>query len=77
MHYKNNYFNRVILVLIAVLSLNGWAFGQVTPPTGMVGWYAGDGDFRDSSGNGNNATPASGVNMPGFAIDRVGQGFNL
>ena len=64
------------MALIAISILTGAAFGQIMPPAGMVAWYAGDGDFRDSSGNGNNATPASGVNMPGFAINRVGQGFN-
>ncbi len=74
MRYRNN---RLILAFFAVLILTGAAFGQVTPPTGIVAWYAGDGDFRDSSGNGNNATSASGVNMPTFVVGRVGQAFNL
>ncbi len=52
------YGNNLILAFVAVSILTGAAFGQVTPPTGIVAWYAGDGDFRDSSGNGNNATPA-------------------
>lgn len=53
------------------------AFAQVMPPAGIIGWWAGDGDFRDSSGNGNNATPASGAAAPGFLIGEVGQDFTL
>ncbi len=74
---KNNSFAFLKAALLAVLMLSGAVFGQVTPPTGIIGWWAGDGDFRDSSGNGNNATPASGAAAPGFQVGEVGQDFML
>lgn len=77
MRYRKNHFAFSGAVLFAALILSGTAFGQVTPPTGIIGWWAGDGDFRDSSGNGNNATPASGAAAPSFLIGEVGQDFTL
>jgi hypothetical protein len=41
---------------------------------GMAGWWPGDGDARDISGNGNNGTPQGGA---GFVAGEVGQAFNL
>lgn len=43
-------------------------------PENQVLWLAGDGDALDSSGNGNNATLQSGA---GYAVGRVGQGFQF
>ena len=77
MLYKNNYFSFLIPALIAVIFLSGGAFGQVSAPTGIIGWYAGDGDTRDSSGNGNNATPASGMSAPTYSVGEVGQTFTV
>lgn len=73
--FQTKLFAAIFVVVFSIFASDA-AFGQVTPPTGIVGWYAGDGDFRDSSGNGNNATPATGANVPGFAVGRVGQAFN-
>lgn len=70
MRYKNSYS---ILVLIAVLILSGAAFGQVTP-SGIVGWWAGDGDARDVSGNGNIGTLQNGVS---YRVGKVGQTFQF
>lgn len=67
---KNAIFSIFVIGLFAASAVTG----QVTPPTGMIGWWAGDGDFRDSSGNGLNATPASGAS-PTFLVGKVGQGF--
>ncbi|CAN5251299.1 hypothetical protein BH10ACI1_BH10ACI1_24650 [soil metagenome] len=36
MSYGKSYFNRLILVLVAALTFIGGAFGQVTPPSGIV-----------------------------------------
>ncbi|MEQ1642918.1 MAG: LamG domain-containing protein, partial [Pyrinomonadaceae bacterium] len=43
-----------------------------TPPSGVVGWWGGDGDALDISGNGNNGSMQNGAL---FAVDKVGQGF--
>ena len=72
MSYEKNYFNRLILASIAVLILTSAAFGQVAPPSGIIGWWAGDGDARDISGNGNNGSLAGGAS---YAVGKVGQGF--
>lgn len=71
MNYKNN---RLIPALIAVLIFIGGAFGQVTPPSGIVAWYASDGDAHDLSGNGNNATLGTGAS---YRVGKVGQAFRL
>lgn len=44
------------------------------PPQNLIGWYAGDGDVRDSSGSGRDGILQNGA---GFAIDKIGQGFNF
>lgn len=44
-------------------------------PAGLVGWWAGDGDARDISGQSNNGTLQNGA--PGFAVGEVGQTFNF
>jgi hypothetical protein len=44
----------------------------VPAPNGLIGWWAGDGDRLDSSGNGNHALMHNGA---GFGVSRVGQGF--
>ena len=40
---------------------------------GIIGWWAGDGDGRDLSGNGFNGTLVNGAN---YAVGKVGQSFN-
>ncbi len=45
-----------------------------TPPNGVVGWWGGDGDAIDISGNGNNGSMQNGAL---FAVDKVGQGFKF
>ena len=47
--------------------------GCVAPPSGMVGWWAGDGNTTDLVG-GNTGTLQGGA---GFAAGRVAQAFNL
>lgn len=46
---------------------------SVTPPAGLIGWWPGDGDARDISGNNNNGTLQNGA---GVAIGKVGQTFS-
>ncbi len=46
----------------------------VTPPSGLVGWWPGDGDATDISGQGNNGTLQGVVT---FAAGKVGQAFSL
>ena len=64
-------------LLVVLFFSAGAAFGQVAPPAGIVGWWAGDGDARDASGNGNNATLAPSPNTPGFEVGKVGQAFKF
>jgi hypothetical protein len=45
----------------------------VAPPN-LVGWWGGDGDARDISGNNNNGTLQNGA---GFRVGKVGQAFSL
>jgi len=61
---------------IANAGLAGKYKVQSTVPTGLVAWFAGDGNANDISGNGNNATLAGGANTPTFSTAYVGQGFN-
>jgi PKD repeat protein len=46
----------------------------ITPPLGIVGWWAGDGNANDISRNGNNGTLQ---NSATFATGKVGQAFSL
>ena len=64
--------NRYIsLVLIAIWMLGTVAvYGQVTPPSGIVGWYAGDGDAHELSGNSNNGTLGTGAS---YRVGKIGQ----
>ncbi|HVF47658.1 MAG TPA: LamG-like jellyroll fold domain-containing protein [Pyrinomonadaceae bacterium] len=48
-------------------------FAQTVPPSGIIGWWAGDGDGRDLSGNALHGTPFN----SGFVLGRVGQGFDF
>jgi hypothetical protein len=67
----------IALVLLVVSSLTSTATAQtacISPPSGIAGWYGGDGDARDISGNNNNGTLQNGA---GFAIGKVGQDFNF
>ena len=56
------------------------------PPAGIAGWWGGDGDARDISGNGHdgslqgNSTDESGITantVTGFAVGKVGQSFSF
>ena len=51
------------------------ALGQtcVSPPSGLVGWWPGDGNFNDLI-NGDNGTPVGGVT---FTPGMVGQAFSF
>jgi hypothetical protein len=77
MYCKNSCSVRIIPAWIAVLIFTFGAFGQTAPPSGIIGWWAGDGDARDSSGNGNNAIPAGGISTPTYSVGEVGQTFTL
>ncbi len=48
--------------------------GATAAPSGLVGWWGGDGDARDISGNGINGSLVGGT---GLAVGRVGQGFSF
>lgn len=43
-------------------------------PSGLIGWWSGDGNRKDISGNNNHVTLYGGT---GFAVGHVGQGFNF
>src|ERR1051326_5483155 len=46
----------------------------VTPPSGMLGWWPGDGNANDISGQGKNGML---VNGTGFAAGEIGQAFSF
>jgi hypothetical protein len=48
--------------------------GCIQPPDSMVGWWTGDGNTNDISGNNNNGTLHDGV---GYVSGKVAQAFNL
>jgi len=55
--------------------LSSVAVAQYSPPTsGLVGWWRGNGDANDSSGNGHDGTLVSGV---GFTNGLFGQAFSF
>ncbi len=55
---------------IANAGLAGKYKVQSTVPTGLIAWFAGDGNANDISGNGNNATANGGVT---YNVGKVGQ----
>lgn len=73
-------YNRVLSALEIAAIAGAGTIGKCKPlatyaPEGQVLWFAGDGDFRDSSGNGLDATPAAGASSPNLSVSKVGQGF--
>jgi hypothetical protein len=72
-------FNRPLSAAEITAIYNADLTGKCTPtatiaPPGQVAWLAGDGNANDISGSGNNGTLQNGA---GFAVGRVGQGFNF
>lgn len=63
----------IAVLIVAISSSNA----QIASPSGLVAWYAGDGDFRDISGNGFDATPAVAPLAPTFLIGKSGEGFSV
>lgn len=59
---------------IANAGLAGKYKVQSTVLTGLVAWFAGDGNANDISGNGNNGTLQGGST---YAVGKVGQGFQF
>ena len=73
-------YNRVLSASEIAAIFNAGTIGKCKPlatyaPENQVLWLAGDGDFRDSSGNGLDATPAAGASSPNLSVSKVGQGF--
>jgi len=60
--------------LIFACLLASAAQAQTAPPAGMVGWWAGDGNAKDVSGNGLNGAL---FNSGGYVVGEVGQGFDF
>ena len=56
--------------LVFVFLLASAAQAQTAPPAGMVGWWAGDGNAKDISGNGLNGAL---FNSGGYVVGEVGQ----
>ena len=63
----------LILLLMCVSSLPGYAQTCVQPPSGLVSWWPGDGNANDIA-DGNNGTLMGGAT---FASGKVGQAFLL
>src|SRR6266550_3711684 len=64
----------MLCLLFVLLSASLDVLGQSVPPSGLIGWWPGDGDARDISGNGFHGVL---INGGGYAISRVGQGFDF
>jgi hypothetical protein len=60
-------------VIFLLFSLNGFAQTPVVPPSGLVGWWSGDGNTNDIAGTNNGAF----VGVSGFAVGKVGQNFKF
>src|SRR2546426_107691 len=71
-------FNRALAPNEIQAIVNAGSAGKcrtsISPPSGLVGWWAGDGDPTDISGNTNHGSLQGGA---GFVIGRVGQGFSF
>lgn len=72
-------YNRTLSASEIQAIFNSGTAGKCKPtatvsPSGQVAWLAGDGNPNDISGNGNNGTLQNGA---GFAVGKVGQGFNF
>ena len=64
-----------LCLLLGVSMLSPVAMAQYSPPTsGLVGWWRGNGDANDSSGNGPDGTLVSGV---GFTNGVYGEAFSF
>jgi len=69
-------FNRA-LSTIEIQDINNAGFAGkcklcLAPPANMVGWWTGDANTRDDSGNGNNGT-----NSGAYGFGKVGQAFSF
>src|SRR6267378_2314847 len=69
---KQIFLTLCFLSILLLASLD--VLGQTAPPSGILGWWPGDGDARDISGNGLNGSL---FNNAGYTIGRVGQGFDF
>ena len=67
--------NKIIAVLVLIFTVVGSVFSQgcASAPSGLVGWWPGEGNANDIAG-GNNGVSASNV---GYGAGRVGLGFAL
>ncbi len=72
---RNVFVRNAVLLLFVIVTIAVRTSAQTPVPSGVVGWWAGDGDERDISGLGNNGTPVP--NPFGYAIGKVGQAFNF
>src|SRR5437764_1094046 len=65
----------VILGILAVISVSSTTRGQscVAPPSGLVGWWPGDGNANDVGGGSNGTLQGNVTFVPGM----VGQAFNF
>jgi Concanavalin A-like lectin/glucanases superfamily len=73
--FMTNCFMKVSICVLSILCSFCMAQAQqcTPPPSGMVAWYAGEGNTNDSLGT-NNGTPQNGT---AFAAGKVGQAFSL
>jgi hypothetical protein len=72
-------YNRALSTTEVQAMASAGSLGTLKPtatvaPSGLVGFWTGDGDANDLSGNGNNGTTANGA---GFAVGKAGQGFEF
>jgi Concanavalin A-like lectin/glucanases superfamily/Carboxypeptidase regulatory-like domain len=63
-------------VIFLLFSLNGFAQTPVVPPSGLVGWWAGDSNANDIAGTNNGAFVGDST-FTNFAVGKVGQNFKF
>ncbi len=75
---KTHLLTCVFLQCVAILlfSLNGFAQTPIVPPSGLVGWWSGDGNANDIAGT-NNGAFVGNFGIPDFAVGKVGQNFKF
>ncbi len=71
-----NFYFLLFTFTFSLFNLNGFAQTPIVPPSGLVGWWAGDGNTNDIAGTNNGAFVGDST-FTNFAVGKVGQNFKF
>ncbi len=71
-----NFYFLLFTFTFLLFNLNGFAQTPIVPPSGLVGWWAGDGNTNDIAGTNNGAFVGDST-FTNFAVGKVGQNFKF